>query len=102
MKIKISECSECKYLKEQLDDKLLCTKHGKAPSCNGCNDFDKLQFCDTCQYAKVLVYESGEIDSIDYRCILQNNKTIYSDLNPMRIDNTKYPECILDMYEEKE
>ena len=94
------ECSECKYLNEQFDDKWVCTKHNKETSGNGCDDFDKLKFCDTCKYAKVLVYETGEIDSIDYRCILQINKVVYSDTNPTRINNAKYPECILDMYEE--
>ena len=101
MSTKKNECIECRYLKENIDDVFVCKKHNKKTNGNGCNDFDKLKFCDTCTYAKVLVYESGTVDSIDYRCMLQNNKLVYSDNNPMRANNYKYPECILDMYEEK-
>ena len=97
---KVYDCSECKYLKEKMDDRWMCTKHNKEAPENGCDEFDKLKFCDTCRYTKTIVYETGEIDCVDYRCMLQNNKLIYSNNNPMRIDNTKYPACILDMYEE--
>lgn len=94
-------CEECKYLIENYDDICVCTKHNKAAPENGCKDFDRLQFCDTCEYAKTIVYESGTIDCVDYRCVLQNNKLIYSDNNPMRLQNAAYPECILGMYEER-
>lgn len=99
-------CSDCKYALEDYNDKMFCTKkkinitdaiHDEADKCKS---FKKLEFCDTCQYCKSIVYETGTIDCIDYRCILQNNKFIYSNNNPMTCQNAKFPECNLGMYEE--
>ena len=99
---KVYNCSECKYINENINDMWICTKSNKEAPDNGCNEFDMLRFCDTCKYAKILVYETGTIDCIDYRCMLQNNRLVYSDINPMRTKNAEYPSCILDMYEESE
>ena len=98
--MKIYNCEYCEHLNENHNGKWMCTKHNKETSGDGCKDFSRLQFCNTCDYAKTMIYESGMIDCIDYRCMLQNNKLIYSDNNPMRIQNAKYPKCILGMYEE--
>ena len=101
-------CCDCKFAVDTFDDIYMCTKFNKeitdqmCANAENCKHFKKLQFCDTCAYAKVDVYETGTIDCITYRCILQNNKLIYNDNNPMFCQNAKYPECILGMYEEKE
>ena len=97
---KINNCVECKHVNEKKNGKLMCVKHNKEVAGDGCPDFNKLQFCKTCQYAKITKYESDINDYVDYRCILQNNKLIYSDNNPNRAHNSTYPECILGMYEE--
>lgn len=98
----MNNCIECKRLNEKRNGKWICTKTNSEAPENGCDDFDKLQFCDTCKYGKSIAYETGTIDCIDYRCMLQGNKLIYTDNNPTRIHNAAYPECILDMYEENE
>lgn len=94
-------CTECKHYLETVNDKLMCTKHNNRlrDVVEDCPDFEELQFCDSCAYSKTNVYETGVIDEIDYRCILQNNKLIYADNNPMRFENAKYPECNIGMYE---
>ena len=99
---KTYSCKDCKYLYEPHDGKYVCTKHNTNNPKATCDDFDKLKFCDTCTYSKSLVYETETIDCIDYRCMLQGYKCVYSDMSPMRLTNALYPECILDMYEEKE
>ena len=96
----MADCINCKYCKENHNDKLICTKVNAAISGDGCPKFEQTQFCNTCKYAKVMVYETGTIDCIDYRCMLQNNKFIYSDNNPMRCKNALYPECNIGLYEE--
>jgi hypothetical protein len=93
-------CVECRFVIEK-KNKLICTKKNKEVQNNGCDDFDKLKFCNTCQYAKILKYDDIERVTVDYRCILQSNKLVYSDNNPHRVCNATYPECILGMYEEK-
>ena len=100
-------CGDCKFALDIWNDTFMCKKLNKeitdqmCDNAENCKHFQKLQFCDTCAYAKVDVYETGTVDSITYRCILQNNKLIYDDNNPMSCQNAKYPECILGMYEEK-
>ena len=98
------DCVNCKHYTDALEETNgFCTKLCReVASCqaNSCKHFEQLTFCDTCKWANIRVYETGTIDSVDYRCILQNNKLIYSDLNPMRIHNADYPECEIFLYEE--
>ena len=102
------ECYDCKFAVSTFDDVYQCMKFNKeitdqmCDNAENCKHFKRLQFCDTCAYAKVDVYETGTIDCITYRCILQNNKLIYNDNNPMSCQNANYPKCIIEMYEEKE
>lgn len=99
-------CCDCKFAVDTLDNVYTCTKMNTkitdqmCANAENCKYFKKLQFCDTCEYAKVDVYETGTIDCVTYRCILQNNKLIYQDGNPFDCQNAKYPECNLGMYEE--
>jgi hypothetical protein len=97
------DCIDCKYFKEQLDGNDICTATNKEvvdynPS--SCPHFIQLKFCDTCAYANIVIYKTGTIDEITYKCTLQNNKVIYSDVNFMQANNSEYPECNIDCYEE--
>ena len=94
-------CKNCKYLDEQVNNKLFCTKSNKNVYGSGCDDFDKIESCNTCEYSKALSYETDTNNYIDYMCALQNNKVVYIDYDPSCLHNAKYPECILGMYEEK-
>ena len=102
------DCGDCKFAIDTWNGTFMCKKHNKeitdqmCDNAENCKYFQKLQFCDTCAFAKVDVYETGTVDCVTYRCILQNNKLIYEDNNPMSCQNANYPECILAMYEEKE
>lgn len=95
-------CLDCKHFKENFDGNDTCTANNSNvvdynPSL--CPHFTKLQFCDTCTYANIVVYETGTIDEIVYRCTLQNNKVIYSD-SSFIANNSEYPECNINCYEE--
>lgn len=98
---KACECTNCKYLDENSNGKLICVKNNKKAIGTICDDFDKLESCNTCEYSKVLSYETDTGNYIDYRCTLQNNKVICIDYDPTHLHNAKYPECVLGMYEEK-
>lgn len=60
--------------------------------------------CLDCKYANKRIYETGQIDDVEYRCSLQNNKMIYDDLHPMdeNYDYHDLPECPVDMFEQGE
>ena len=63
---------------------------------------DNRDTCLDCKYAKKRMYETGTIDDIEYRCVLQNNKLIYDDLHPLAedFDYADAPDCPISMFEQ--
>jgi hypothetical protein len=106
----LGECSEkeCRYFKEVfekqngvMDYYSFCTKKNSLiPEEVICNEYLPSHFCFNCKHQKVIVYESGEIDSIDYHCKLQNDKFIFSDLNWAISHYADFLDCPITKWEE--
>ena len=61
----------------------------------------KAKTCINCKHAIVEVFESGQIDCVDYRCPFQDNKFIYSDNNVFAEHFCDVPECKIGKFEER-
>lgn len=105
---------KCKFLDEDYNDNYICTKNNIIISDEqyelfenlfdktenvSCKDFEELKSCKNCRFSRVIEYESGVIDSLDYHCPLQEGKMIYSDISPYRNKNIDFPECNIDKWE---
>ncbi len=94
--------NDCKHLCTCGDDLYCSLTNTPVP-----NDIDKMQCskysqaktCIDCIYAKATVYETGEVDSIEYRCSLQGNAYIYDDINPHCSHYSDVPECNIGKFE---
>lgn len=64
-----------------------------------CVSFKQLLSCDTCKYSRVLVYETGTIDSIEYRCYADGRygMFVFEDTEPYCSHPCDFPKC--DLYE---
>lgn len=100
-------CYECRYGKEKIpEDKLYCGKSCLEVSDEGyeddfdCKDFEIFQSCSNCKHGRQIIYETGTIDDIEYRCKLQNNKLMYDDCSPFTLHNADFPICNIKKYEE--
>lgn len=99
---------ECRRLKEEVvPDRFICTKQHREltddelDNCEykKCPLFEEMKSCPNCVHSKSIVYETGTIDCIDYYCLLQNNKLIYSDVSPMIIHYADFPQCNINQFE---
>lgn len=62
-----------------------------------CIYFEPRQRCDDCEYAKVVTYETGTIDEIDYYCKLQGDRLIYQDVS-FNVYDYFWPDCPIDSF----
>lgn len=99
---------ECKYLKEEVvPDRFICTKQQKEltddelDNCEyeKCLLFEELKSCPNCVHSICRVYEIGIFDCIDYHCLLQDKKLIYSDICPLMVHYTDFPQCNINKFE---
>ena len=65
-----------------------------------CENFVQARTCLNCKHSIQEIYETGTIDSIEYRCPFQGRKIIYDDLEPMNNHYNDIPECNIDKWEE--
>lgn len=101
---------ECRYFIEKYESKdneydfyEFCTKHNKfIPEEIPCENYLKAKICFNCKHKKIIVYESGCIDCIDYHCKLQENKFIFSDINFSINDFISFPDCPINKWELEE
>ena len=63
-----------------------------------CENYIQAHTCIDCIHAKRIVYETGTIDDIEYRCPFQNNKMIYDDLNVYMTHYADVPECNINKF----
>lgn len=89
-------CKHCSY--DPWNDSYECKLDYEIKDEWDCPDFEMLERCDNCIHARITVYETGTIDQVDYKCALQDNKFIYSDVtgNPYDPD---FPECNIGRFE---
>lgn len=65
-----------------------------------CDYFEPRQRCDDCAYAKVITFETGLIDEVDYYCKLQGDALIYEDVT-FEPSDSRWPDCPIDSFKEK-
>lgn len=58
-----------------------------------CDKYSEAKTCIDCVHAKITVYETGTVDSVEYRCSLQDDLLIYENLNPYYPHYSDVPEC---------
>lgn len=89
--------NECIHSKSIIGD-WVCELDESYPDCIIDDDFDCPNFiqaknCLSCKHSSQTVYETGTIDDIEYRCILQDKKMIYDDNDPYNQHHSDIPEC---------
>lgn len=64
-----------------------------------CVSFQQLKSCDTCNHSKVVIYETGGIDSIEYKCYAdgRDGMVVFEDTNPYCSHPCDFPKCSLYM-----
>ena len=92
----------CKFCDSDLDT-LICRCTGEEVSefIKDCEQFELARTCIDCKYSETKIYETGEIDSVDYYCPYENEKLIYSDVSPYRTHYIDIPECPTGRFERK-
>lgn len=94
--------NDCSHLYARGDD-LYCSLTGTSVPDDiektQCNRYSQAKTCIDCIHAKVTVYETGEVDSIEYRCSLQEGAFIYEDTNPYCSHYSDVPECNIGKFE---
>lgn len=68
---------------------------------NGCPHFVFAKTCIDCKHANKTMYETGTLDSIEYRCNLQNDKYMYDDGTSFTDHYDNVPECNIGKFEYK-
>ena len=74
----------CKLTKQEIPDDIDITQ---------CNNFVQARTCINCIHSREIVYETGTIDDIEYRCRFQGEKVVYDDINPYYQHFADVPEC---------
>lgn len=96
--------NNCKHTYSEMGEIYCSLTHEEIPDdidIVQCDKFEQSQTCINCKYSKETVYETGTIDNIEYRCILQDNKLMYDDMDPYHSHFADVPECSIDMFEQE-
>lgn len=100
--IKMNCYDNCKYFQDTWDYKENCelSPDFKIPDDTTfcCSDYVEVRNCLTCKYSTAIIYETGTIDCIEYRCGFNKrptwtDKVIYNDSEPMISHHYNIPEC---------